>query len=336
MLTKQNTSLLAYNTFGIDVKADYFIEYESIDELQLILESDIVKSNRILQIGGGSNLLFLNDFSGVILHSAIKSIEKVDEDSEFIYIEVGSGVIWDDFVAYTVQNGLGGIENLSLIPGETGASAVQNIGAYGVEVQDVVVSVNSVEIETAKLRTFTNEECHYGYRDSIFKNELKGKYIITSIVFRLDKKPVFKLNYQQLEEAVLKSGEINLSNIRKTIIEIRESKLPDPKLIGNAGSFFMNPIISIEHFNTLKEKYPLIPHYTISETEEKVPAGWLIEQCSWKGRQINRAGVHDKQALVLVNYGGATGAEIASLAKQIQLSVFETFGIELTPEVNYI
>jgi len=336
MLTKQNASLLAYNTFGIDVKADYFIEYESIDELQLILKSDIVKSNRILQIGGGSNLLFLNDFSGVILHSAIKSIEKVDEDFEFIYIEVGSGVIWDDFVAYAVQNGLGGIENLSLIPGETGATAVQNIGAYGMEVQDVVLLVNSVEIEAAKLRTFTNEECNYGYRNSVFKNEFKRKYIITSIVFRLSKKPVYKLNYQHLEEAVLKNGEINLLNIRKTIIEIRENKLPDPKLIGNAGSFFMNPIISIEHFNVLKAKYPHIPHYTVSEIEEKVPAGWLIEQCGWKGKQLKHAGVHDKQALVLVNYGGATGTEIAYLAKQIQLSVFETFGIKLTPEVNYI
>ena len=336
MLTKQNASLLAYNTFGIDVKADYFIEYESVDELQLTLKSDVVKSNRILQIGGGSNLLFLNDFRGVILHSAIKSIKKVDEDSEFVYIEVGSGVIWDDFVAYSVQNNLGGIENLSLIPGETGASAVQNIGAYGVEVQDVIVKVNAMEIETAKLRTFTNEECHYGYRDSVFKNELKGKYIINSVIFQLDKKPAFKLNYQHLEESVRKNGIINLQNIRKTIIEIRESKLPDPKIYGNAGSFFMNPVISTKHFHDLQAKYPQIPHYFISETEEKVPAAWLSDQCGWKGKQIGNAGVHDKQALVLVNKGCATGNEIASLAKQIQLSVFDTFGIELTPEVNYI
>jgi len=336
MNTNQHISLLPYNTFGINAKADYFVEYDSIADLQAVLQMDIVKQNRILHIGSGSNLLFLKDFEGMVLHSAIKDITGTREDVDSAYLEVGSGVVWDDLVAYCVLNGLGGIENLSLIPGEVGASAVQNIGAYGVEVQDIILEVNAVEIETATVRTFSNEECHYGYRSSIFKNELKGKYIITSVLFRLDKKPKFKLNYQHLEEEVLKCGEVNLQTIRQTIIAVRESKLPDPKVLGNAGSFFMNPIIAKTLFVSLQEKYPNIPHYVVSETEEKVPAGWLIDQCGWKGKQIGRAGVHDKQALVLVNLGGATGAEIVHLAEQIQSSVKETFGIELRPEVNYI
>lgn len=336
MNTNQHISLLSYNTFGIDAKADYFVEYDSIADLQAVLQMDIVKQNRILHIGSGSNLLFLKDFEGVVLHSAIKNITGTHEDVDSTYLEVGSGVVWDDLVAYCVLNGLGGIENLSLIPGEVGASAVQNIGAYGVEVQDIILEVNAVEIETATVRTFSNEECHYGYRSSIFKNELKGKYIITSVLFRLDKKPKFKLNYQHLEEEVLKCGDVNLQTIRQTIIAVRESKLPDPKVLGNAGSFFMNPIIAKTLFVSLQEKYPNIPHYVVSETEEKVPAGWLIDQCGWKGKQIGRAGVHNKQALVLVNLGGATGAEIVYLAEQIQASVKDTFGIELKPEVNYI
>lgn len=331
-----NASLLSYNTFGIDAKADFYIEYDSASDLKDILESDLVKTRKILNIGGGSNLLFLRDFNGVVLHSAIHSIKKVAEDADLVYFEVGSSVIWDEFVAFAVENKLGGVENLSLIPGEVGASAVQNIGAYGVEVQDVIVRVNAVDIETAKIRTFLIEECNYGYRNSVFKNELKGKYIITSVVFKLEKNPVYNLNYLHLENEVLKNGEINLQNIRKTIIAIRESKLPDPKVFGNVGSFFMNPVIPKVHFNFLQEKYPHIPHYYVSETEVKIPAGWLIEQCGWKGKRIGNAGVHDKQALVLVNLGGATGKEIVYLAEQIQLSVKETFGIELNPEVNYI
>ena len=331
-----NASLLHYNTFGIDAKADFYIEYDSASDLQAVLASELLKTRKMIHIGGGSNLLFLKDFNGVVLHSAIHSIKKVDEDANSVSFEVGSSVVWDEFVAFAVENNLGGVENLSLIPGETGASAVQNIGAYGVEVQDVIVKVNAVEIETAKIRTFSVDECKYGYRDSVFKNELKGKYIITSVVFKLGKNPVYKLNYQHLENEVLKTGEINLQTVRKTIIAIRESKLPDPKVFGNAGSFFMNPVISKEHFIYLQEKYPHIPHYYVSETEEKVPAGWLIEQCGWKGKQIGNAGVHDKQALVLVNLGGATGKEIVYLAEQIQISVKETFGIELKPEVNYI
>jgi len=336
MIIKENISLLSYNTFGIDAKADYFIEYSSVEELQTALKSEIVKSNRLLHIGGGSNLLFMKDFKGVILHSAINFIKKVSEDTDTVMLEAGAVVDWDDFVAYTVENGWGGVENLSLIPGEVGASAVQNIGAYGVEVQDVIIEVNAVEIETGESKIFSVEDCQYGYRESIFKKELKGKYIITSVVFKLQKQAQFKLNYQHLEAEVLKNGDINLQNIRQTIIAVRESKLPDPKIFGNAGSFFMNPVISKAHFNELLAQYPQMPHYFVSETEEKVPAGWLIDQCGWKGKQIGNAGVHDKQALVLVNKGGATGAEIVYLAEQIQASVKSRFGIELRAEVNYI
>jgi len=329
-------SLKPCNTFGIDAKADYFIEYNSVEDLQELLKLDLVKSNRMLVIGGGSNLLFLNDFKGVVIHSAINSIKPVSEDPKSIYVEVGSGIVWDELVAYVVEHGWGGVENLSLIPGEVGAAAVQNIGAYGVEVKDVILSVNTLEIETGLVRIFTTDECKYGYRDSIFKNELKGKYIITSVLFRFERQPVYNLSYQHLEEEVLKNGEIDLPTIRKTIIAIRESKLPDPKITGNAGSFFMNPVISKAHFNLLLDKFPPIPHYFVSDTEEKVPAGWLIEQCGWKGKQLGNAAVHDKQALVLVNTGNATGAEIVYLAGQIQISVKEKFGIDLKPEVNYI
>ena len=336
MNIKENISLLSYNTFCIDAKADYFIEYSSVEELQTALKSEIVKSNRLLHIGGGSNLLFMKDFKGVILHSAINFIKKVSEDTDTVMLEAGAVVNWDDFVAYAVENGWGGVENLSLIPGEVGASAVQNIGAYGVEVQDVITEVNAVEIKTGESKTFSVEDCQYGYRESIFKKELKGKYIITSVLFKLQKQPEYKLNYQHLEDEVLKNGDINLQNIRQTIIAVRESKLPDPKIFGNAGSFFMNPVISKAHFNELLAQYPQMPHYFVSETEEKVPAGWLIDQCGWKGKQIGNAGVHDKQALVLVNKGGATGAEIVYLAEQIQASVKTKFGIELRAEVNYI
>lgn len=336
MILKENASLLSYNTFGIDVKADFLIEYDSTSDLQSALRLDVVKKNKTIPVGKGSNLLFLNDYKGVVLHSSIRTIKKAKENADSVFVEVGSGVSWDDFVEYCADNGWGGVENLSLIPGEAGASAVQNIGAYGVEVCEVIETVSAVEIDTGVLRIFTNEECLYGYRESIFKNELRGKYIVTSILFKLKKRPVFRLNYQHLEDAVLQNGEINLKNIRKTIIQIRESKLPDPKIMGNGGSFFMNPVISKEQFQSLQVKYPHIPHYVDSETKEKVPAAWLIDQCGWKGRHIGPAGVHDKQALVIVNLGGATGAEIVYLAEQIQLSVKEKFGIDLKPEVNYI
>jgi len=336
MRIEQNFSLLNYNTFGIDARAVWFIEYDSKEELKQALGLELVKSNRWLHIGGGSNLLFLKDFDGVILHSNIQGIARVKEDEQSVTVEVGAGVIWDDFVDVAVQNGWGGVENLSLIPGETGASAVQNIGAYGVEVKDVIVQVKTVETETGIENVFSNEECRYGYRDSIFKNELRNRIIVTSVVFRLDKQPVYKLDYQHLEDEVKRRGAISLNSIRSTIVAVRQSKLPDPKDYGNAGSFFMNPVVPKLHFEQLKATYPEMPHYYISEAEEKIPAAWLIDRCGWKGRQVGNAGVHDKQALVLVNKGGATGEEIVHLAGEIQKSVKEKFGVELKPEVNYI
>lgn len=336
MTISKHVSLLPFNTFGIDVKTDYLIEYFSVEELSAILKSELVTSSRLLHVGSGSNLLFLNDFDGVVLHSQLKSIDLLTTDEQSAYVEVGAGVAWDDFVDFAVSKGWGGVENLSLIPGETGAAAVQNIGAYGVEVQSVIDRVKTVEVESGEIREFSNAECEYGYRESIFKTMLKGKYIVTSVVFRLERVPTFKLNYQHLEDEVRKNGDLSLANVRQTIIAIRQSKLPDPAVQGNAGSFFMNPVIPKSLFVQLQSQFPEMPHYYVSETDEKVPAAWLIDKCGWKGKQIGKAAVHDKQALVLVNKGGATGAEIVFLAEQIQLSVKEKFGIELRPEVNYI
>lgn len=336
MTISKHVSLLPFNTFGIDVKTDYLIEYSSVEELSAILKSELVTSSRLLHVGSGSNLLFLNDFDGVVLHSQLKSIDLLTTDEQSVYVEVGAGVAWDDFVDFAVNKGWGGVENLSLIPGETGAAAVQNIGAYGVEVQSVIDRVKTVEVESGEIREFSNAECEYGYRESIFKTMLKGKYIVTSVVFRLECVPTFTLDYQHLEDEVRKNGDLSLANVRQTIIAIRQSKLPDPAVQGNAGSFFMNPVIPKSLFVQLQSQFPEIPHYYVSETDEKVPAAWLIDKCGWKGKQIGKAAVHDKQALVLVNKGGATGAEIVFLAEQIQLSVKEKFGIELRPEVNYI
>lgn len=336
MNIQQNISLKPYNTFGIDAKAKYFAEYNSLDELKEILCSDILKENRYLHIGGGSNLLFLNDFDGIILHSKINSIEKIDENNDFLWLKAGSGVIWDDFVAYCVSRNWCGVENLSLIPGEVGASAVQNIGAYGMEVKDTIETVETIEIETLANKIFKNEECQYDYRKSIFKTELKGKHIVTFVTFKLNKKQDYQLDYQHLKTSVLQKGNINLQNIRSTVIAIRKEKLPDPAITGNAGSFFMNPIVSKDKFIELQGKFPNMPHYNVSETEEKIPAGWLIEQCGFKGKQFGNVGVHKNQALVLINLGGASGKEVAELAQQIQESVKHNFGIEISPEVNFI
>jgi len=332
----QNHSLLNYNTFGLDVKTKYFLEFDSEEDLIDILKQRLVRENPLLVVGQGSNLLFLNDFDGVVLHSAIRGIQTVEETEDAVLIEVGSGVIWDDLVGYCVKQGWSGIENLSLIPGETGAAAIQNISAYGVEIKDVVQKVKTIRIADGQSSVFEQEACHYAYRESVFKKELKGQFIVTSVIIRLSKKPVFNLSYNHLEKEVLKNGTMNLENIRNTIIRIRESKLPDPKVLGNAGSFFMNPVVKRERYETLQLQYPDMPHYFVSEQEEKIPAGWLIEQCGWKGRTIGNVGVHAKQALVLINCGGAKGKEIAELAAMIQQSVAGRFGINLIPEVNFI
>ncbi len=331
-----NYSLLPYNTFGIDVKAASFIEYSSVEDLKNILSRDAFVSRPFLHIGGGSNLLFTTDYAGTILHSQMKGMEVVAEEGDSVYIRVSSGVVWDDFVAYCVSQGWGGAENLSLIPGEVGASAVQNIGAYGVEAKDLISQVETVEVATGSDRTFTNEDCCFSYRQSIFKNELKGRYIVTYVTYRLSKNPVFNLEYGNIRAELGKYGEVNLYTIRQSLIAIREDKLPDPKVEGNAGSFFMNPIIPRAQFEALQKVYEKMPFYVVDEERIKVPAGWMIDQCGWKGKVLGRVGVHNKQALVLVNKGGATGQDVIELSKAVQAAVKDKFGIEIRPEVNFI
>jgi len=334
---EENYPLLTHNTFHLQANARYFAEYGSVEELTELLSFSWIKDYPVFHIGGGSNLLFKGDYPGIILHSAIKGIEKVGEDAQSVLVKVGSGEVWDDVVACVVGAEWYGAENLSQIPGEMGAAAVQNIGAYGIELKDIVDSVEAVESATGKIRVFNSAECRYGYRESVFKQELKDKYIITHVILRLKKSPVFHLEYGNIQSELAKAGcSITLKNIRQTIIEIRESKLPDPLKTGNAGSFFMNPYVAIPKYLLLKQEYPQIPHYPVSEELVKVPAAWLIEQCGWKGREWGGAGVHDKQCLVLINRGEATASEIVDLAANIQASVKEKFDIDLTPEVIYV
>ncbi|GBU07746.1 UDP-N-acetylenolpyruvoylglucosamine reductase [Bacteroidales bacterium] len=333
---EENYCLLEHNTFGIDVKTRWFIEYGTEEDLSKILRDEYFFSLAFRHIGQGSNLLFLGDYDGLILHSVIKDIEIVEESEEEISLKVGAGMVWDDLVAYCVNNNWGGIENLSLIPGEVGASAVQNIGAYGVEVSERIIEVHAYNIETQKKCVFSNADCRFAYRQSIFKTEAKGCFFITHVVFKLDKRPKFNTTYDKLKDFIDQESEITLKSIRQSVIKIRESKLPDPKVQGNAGSYFMNPYVGKNIYESLLKKYPTMPHYPISDTEVKVPAAWMIEQCGMKGTRFGQAGVHDKQALVLVNLGGATGDEIALLAEEVRRKVVEMFGIELQPEVNYL
>lgn len=328
--------ILKYNTFGMDVKASRFVEYSSVDELKTFLASRDV-ALPLLHIGGGSNLLFLSDFKGTILHSAIKGFCIEGESDEWVDIKAGAGEVWDDFVAYTVSEGWYGAENLSIIPGEVGASAVQNIGAYGVEAKDIILKVHTVSVSDASERVFTNGECRYSYRNSIFKEELKGKYIVTYVTYRLRKKARYHLSYGNISsELERRDLQPSLENVRNVIIDVRRSKLPEPSELGNAGSFFMNPMVSVQKFRQLQEEYPDMPHYPVDDNTVKVPAGWMIDRCGWKGRNIGPAGVYQKQALVLVNLGGATGNDISNLANEIIKSVKDKFGIDIHPEVNYI
>ena len=332
-----NCSLLPYNTFSMDVKASRFVEYASVEELRGLWNAEREAVARALHIGGGSNLLFASDYEGLILHSAIKGYTVVKETEEEVEVRVGAGEVWDDFVAYTVANGWYGAENLSLIPGEVGASAVQNIGAYGVEAKDLIVSVDTFGLETGEERRFMREECRYAYRESVFKQELKGKYAVTFVTYRLKKHPVFHLEYGNIRAELEKQGcQVDLENVRRIIIAIRQAKLPDPKVLGNAGSFFMNPVVPKMQFEALLAQYPDMPHYPVDEAHVKIPAGWMIDRCGWKGKRVGHAGVHEKQALVLVNCGGATGKEVMHLAEEIVASVRERFGVTIRPEVNYI
>ncbi len=280
--------------------------------------------------------MFINDYNGIIVHSQIKGISVSAETDEYVWLRVGAAEIWDDVVAYAVSKGWGGIENLSLIPGEAGAAAVQNIGAYGAEIKDVIESVEAYNQLTFEKKTFSNADCEYGYRHSYFKDESHDPYIITSITLRLSKNPAFSVNYGNLKEELAKYPEVTLETIREAVMTIRRQKLPDPEVLGNAGSFFMNPIIGIGHFEDLKRRYPEIPSYPASDGKVKVPAGWLIEQCGFKGKRHGSVGVYEKQALVLVNLGDAQGHEIALVAESIRTAVKDRFGIELMPEVKYV
>lgn len=332
MTVRDNCSLADRNTFGMDVRADSLIDWASTDELKNAL-LDISKP--ILMIGGGSNLLFMGDFKGTVLHSTISSIEIIAGTDKDVHVKVGAGVVWDDFVAWCSINGFWGVENLSAIPGEVGASAVQNIGAYGVEAKDVIDTVQTICLADGSERDFSNKECNYAYRQSIFKNELKGQYAVAYVIFSLSKVAQPRLGYGALGQEVERLGGPTLANIRQAVISIRESKLPDPKVLGNAGSFFMNPVISEQEFNIIRSNYPDVPSYP-APGGVKVPAGWLIEKSGWKGRSLGPAAVYDKQALVLVNKGGATGADVKRLADTIIEDVKQKFGISLSTEVNYI
>lgn len=338
MIDKKDYSLLAHNTFGIDASCRRFLEYSSIEEARLV--ADILRggNNPFLIIGGGSNLLLTKDYAGVVVHSAIKGIEAEEQADGTVMLTCGSGEVWDDVVAYSVERGWYGAENLSIIPGEVGASAVQNIGAYGAEVCQIVDKIEAVEIATGDVRIFDVKECGYGYRQSRFKKEWKDRYLMTHVTYRLAKQHSLRLEYGNIKAELERKGisEPTLAQLRQVIIDIRNEKLPDPKVEGNAGSFFMNPVVSKEKYEELAALYPNMPHYTIDAEHEKIPAGWMIDQCGWKGKSLGRAGVHSKQALVLVNRGGATGEEIVQLCETIRKDVCDRFGIDIHPEVNVI
>lgn len=329
-------SLLKHNTFGMDVKAAQFINYRTVDELIEVLGALRDRGERMLHIGGGSNLLFTKDFDGTILHSEIRFIEEVSRDDQHVFFRVGAGVVWDDFCARMARDNYYGTENLSYIPGEVGASAIQNIGAYGVEVESVIHEVETIEVATGRPRVFQVKECEYGYRDSIFKNRLKGQYIVTAVVYGLSLIPVAHLDYGPLREFTSCGVAPTAQAIRDAVIGIRRSKLPEPEEMGSAGSFFKNPVVAVEVFRQIAATHADVPHYVVDDRHIKVPAAWLIEQCGWKGRQHGGAGVYEKQPLILVNRGHATPDDIMELAALIQQSVFNTFHIQLEPEVNYI
>lgn len=328
-----NYSLKNHNTFGIDVDCKRFVEFGSVDELRSLLPT--LRGERLLVIGGGSNLLFTKDFDGTIVHSAIMGSEpRIDGDD--VYLRVGSGETWDNIVAEATERGWHGMENLSLIPGEVGASAVQNIGAYGAEAKDIIYKVEAVEIATGEAVSFANADCHYAYRQSLFKTDWKGKYIVTHVTYKLTKTFTPHLDYGNIRAELERQNitQPTAQQLRQTIIDIRQAKLPDPKEEGNAGSFFMNPIVDRKKYDELATQYPEMPHYIVDDERVKIPAGWMIDQCGWKGKSLGKAGVHSKQALVLVNRGGATGNDVLALCRKIQADVLEKFGIAISPEVN--
>ncbi|AIN74250.1 UDP-N-acetylmuramate dehydrogenase [Flavobacterium psychrophilum] len=332
-----NFSLKKHNTFGIDAKAKQFVAVHSVDDLQIILKENQTEKKFIL--GGGSNMLLTKDIDALVIHIDLKGKKIIQEDDNFVWLESQAGENWHEFVLWTINQNFGGLENMSLIPGNVGTTPVQNIGAYGAEIKDTFVSCKAMNIATQEMKIFTNTECHFGYRESVFKHEAKDQYIITSVIYKLTKKE-HKINISygdiKLELANKNIETPSLIDVSNAIITIRQSKLPDPKVLGNSGSFFKNPIVLKSEFEPIHKKFPEMKFYEISDTQVKVPAGWLIEQAGFKGKRFGDAGIHKNQALVLVNYGNATGQEILNVSEDIQKTVFEMFGISIEAEVNVI
>ncbi|MEQ1554198.1 MAG: UDP-N-acetylmuramate dehydrogenase [Ferruginibacter sp.] len=344
MQLQQNFQLKDYNTFGINVYAKYFGTFSTLNELQYLLQDTnnyckaVNSKSNTLILGGGSNILFTKNYDGIVLKNEILDIEKINEDEDNIFVKVGAGIMWHDFVLYCIENDFAGVENLSFIPGTVGASPIQNIGAYGVEIKDVFFELEAYNISEKKNIVFSQSNCEFGYRDSIFKNKFKDQFVIISVTFKLNKTPIFKTSYGAIAAELEKNGVENLSikAVSDAVIAIRKSKLPNPSQIGNAGSFFKNPTIDNDYFEKLKIKFPNIVGYVVSKTHTKLAAGWLIEQCGWKGFREADAGCHQNQALVLVNYGKAQGTQIYNLSTNIIESVKNKFGVQLQREVNII
>ncbi len=336
MIKKENSSLQPYNTFAIDVSADRLFTIETVDELREVLSDESLKKEAKLILGGGSNILFTKSVKGIVLLNRLKGIEIKKEDDEHVYVQVGAGEVWHQFVMWAVDKGFGGIENLSLIPGSVGAGPMQNIGAYGVELKDSFYELEAMNLATLEIQKFSAADCKFGYRESVFKNELKNQYFITSVSFRLTKHPQLNTSYGAISQELAARGVVSptVRDVSNAVISIRQSKLPDPKILGNSGSFFKNPEITKEQFENLQQQHPNVVAYPTSTGNMKLAAGWMIEQCGWKGKVVGHTGSHKDQALVLVNYGGATGSEVYQLALDIKKSVFEKFGVEINPEVN--
>lgn len=337
MYIQENISLKPFNTFGIDANASHFVEVSTMEDLKQVLALQN-HSNKLI-LGGGSNMLLTQDFNGLVIHINLKGIELVAEDDDFVFVKANAGEVWHEFVMYCIQNDFGGVENLSLIPGNVGTAPIQNIGAYGVELKDVFHACEAVSIENKTIETFKKTDCHFDYRNSVFKQEAKGKYIITSVTFKLTKRNhQLHINYGTIASqlAVMHIENPTIQDISKAVIDIRESKLPNPKVIGNSGSFFKNPMVSKVHYDKLLLNFPDMPSYPVSEEAVKIPAGWLIEKAGFKGKRFGDYGVHKNQALVLVNYGNAKGSDILKLSELIQKTIERLFGISIEAEVNIL
>lgn len=335
----ENVSLLPFNTFHIDAKARYLTKISSVEDLQTLRSTSLFQTQQKLILGGGSNLLFTRDFDGLVIKNELLGVVPVSEDADQITIRVGSGENWHELVMFCVERNFGGIENLSLIPGTVGAAPMQNIGAYGVEVRHVIREVEAIELETGKVTTFSNEACRFGYRESFFKHDGKDRYFISSVTLTLTKNNhAYNISYGAIRETLeqMQVKELSVKAVSDAVIHIRKSKLPDPTVVGNAGSFFKNPSVPVAQYEEIKKAHPSIPGFIEPDNMVKIPAGWMIEQCGWKGKKIQDAGVHPLQALVLVNYSQAKGKDLWDLACNIQSSVYEKFNIKLHPEVNII